>query len=77
MGQFSSGGIKFPQNRKSNLLNRDCLGEWSQWLLKSNKQVMLCFLSISEHYHIFVGDLSPEIETQTLREAFSPFGEIS
>ncbi|KAK0075771.1 hypothetical protein PV325_006399, partial [Microctonus aethiopoides] len=26
------------------------------------------------HYHIFVGDLSPEIETQTLREAFAPFG---
>lgn len=32
---------------------------------------------VSEHYHIFVGDLSPEIETQTLREAFSVFGEIS
>ncbi|XP_018374690.1 PREDICTED: nucleolysin TIA-1-like [Trachymyrmex cornetzi] len=31
----------------------------------------------SEHYHIFVGDLSPEIETHTLREAFSAFGEIS
>ncbi|XP_025196921.1 nucleolysin TIAR-like isoform X2 [Melanaphis sacchari] len=31
----------------------------------------------SKHHHIFVGDLSPEIETQTLREAFAPFGEIS
>ncbi|XP_049530270.1 nucleolysin TIAR [Anopheles darlingi] len=31
----------------------------------------------SQHYHIFVGDLSPEIETETLREAFAPFGEIS
>ena len=31
----------------------------------------------AEHYHIFVGDLSPEIETQSLREAFLPFGEIS
>lgn len=31
----------------------------------------------SNHYHIFVGDLSPEIETQTLKEAFAPFGEIS
>ncbi|XP_063981104.1 nucleolysin TIAR isoform X3 [Diachasmimorpha longicaudata] len=30
-----------------------------------------------EHYHIFVGDLSPEIETQTLREAFTPYGDIS
>lgn len=31
----------------------------------------------SQHHHIFVGDLSPEIETETLREAFAPFGEIS
>ncbi|CAG9105588.1 hypothetical protein JYU34_019002 [Plutella xylostella] len=31
----------------------------------------------SNHHHIFVGDLSPEIETHTLREAFAPFGEIS
>lgn len=31
----------------------------------------------SMHHHIFVGDLSPEIDTETLREAFAPFGEIS
>ncbi|XP_076308110.1 cytotoxic granule associated RNA binding protein TIA1-like isoform X2 [Tachypleus tridentatus] len=31
----------------------------------------------SKHHHIFVGDLSPEIETAQLREAFTPFGEIS
>nr|BAI40365.1 TIA-1 homologue [Bombyx mori] len=31
----------------------------------------------SNHHHIFVGDLSPEIETNILREAFAPFGEIS
>ncbi|KAL5283489.1 TIAL1 family protein [Megaselia abdita] len=31
----------------------------------------------SSHHHIFVGDLSPEIETDFLREAFAPFGEIS
>ncbi|GFS72546.1 nucleolysin TIAR [Nephila pilipes] len=31
----------------------------------------------SKHHHIFVGDLSPEIETVQLREAFAPFGEIS
>ena len=40
-----------------------------------NKETYPAF--IAEHYHIFVGDLSPEIETQTLREAFLPFGEIS
>ncbi|XP_050314470.1 nucleolysin TIAR isoform X3 [Anthonomus grandis grandis] len=31
----------------------------------------------SKHHHIFVGDLSPEVETQTLRDAFAAFGEIS
>ncbi|XP_076372077.1 cytotoxic granule associated RNA binding protein TIA1-like isoform X4 [Tachypleus tridentatus] len=31
----------------------------------------------SKHHHIFVGDLSPEIETTQLKEAFLPFGEIS
>lgn len=34
-------------------------------------------LDTSKHFHIFVGDLSPEIETQQLRDAFTPFGEIS
>ena len=34
-------------------------------------------LDTSNHHHIFVGDLSPEIETATLKEAFMPFGEIS
>jgi len=34
-------------------------------------------LDTSQHHHIFVGDLSPEIETEALREAFAPFGEIS
>lgn len=34
-------------------------------------------LDTSQHHHIFVGDLSPEIETDALREAFAPFGEIS
>jgi len=31
----------------------------------------------STHYHIFVGDLSPEIEDKALYEAFSAFGSIS
>lgn len=31
----------------------------------------------SQHHHIFIGDLSPEIDTDTLRNAFAPFGEIS
>ncbi|XP_055852633.1 nucleolysin TIAR isoform X8 [Episyrphus balteatus] len=34
-------------------------------------------IDTSKHFHIFVGDLSSEIETPQLREAFTPFGEIS
>ena len=36
-----------------------------------------CIFSFSEHFHIFVGDLSPDIESHQLREAFQPFGTIS
>jgi len=31
----------------------------------------------SKSFHIFVGDLSPDLDTPQLREAFIPFGEIS
>lgn len=31
----------------------------------------------SKHFHIFVGDLSPDIEVQQLRDAFISFGHIS
>lgn len=48
-------------------------------VLKSQSTVTISirFSLLAEHYHIFVGDLSPEIETQTLKEAFQPFGDIS
>ena len=32
---------------------------------------------IVEHFHVFVGDLSPDIESHQLKEAFAPFGQIS
>ncbi|EDW49112.1 polyadenylate-binding protein RBP45 isoform X2 [Drosophila sechellia] len=41
------------------------------------QQQVLCISPKQEQFHIFVGDLSSEIETQQLREAFTPFGEIS
>lgn len=31
----------------------------------------------SKHFHVFVGDLSPEVDNKTLKEAFIPFGEVS
>ncbi|KAH8407110.1 hypothetical protein KR222_006564 [Zaprionus bogoriensis] len=51
-----------------------------QYQIHSQQQSPQQVLSVSpkqEQFHIFVGDLSSEIETQQLREAFTPFGEIS
>jgi nucleolysin TIA-1/TIAR len=31
----------------------------------------------SKHFHVFVGDISPDIESHQLKEAFAPFGVIS
>ncbi|XP_072883811.1 nucleolysin TIAR isoform X2 [Hemitrygon akajei] len=31
----------------------------------------------TNHFHVFVGDLSPEISTEDLKSAFAPFGRIS
>jgi nucleolysin TIA-1/TIAR len=42
-----------------------------------NEPTIQCSFIFLEHFHIFVGDLAPEIDQNALREAFSPFGEIS
>ena len=31
----------------------------------------------AEHFHIFVGDLSPEVDNPALQEAFKAFGDVS
>ena len=31
-------------------------------------------MDTSKHYHIFVGDLSSDLDTPQLKEAFLPFG---
>uniref|UniRef100_A0A914V5C1 RRM domain-containing protein n=1 Tax=Plectus sambesii TaxID=2011161 RepID=A0A914V5C1_9BILA len=31
----------------------------------------------SKHFHIFVGDLSPEVDNKALKDAFAPFGDVS
>lgn len=34
-------------------------------------------IDTSRHFHVFVGDLSSEVDSTKLREAFSPFGVVS
>jgi len=55
---------------------RSCFGKEMKvnWATSPNTQSKP---DTSKHYHIFVGDLSQEIDTQALKEAFASFGEIS
>lgn len=63
-------------NALSAMNKRNCLGKEMKvnWATTSGHQAKV---DASNHYHIFVGDLAPEIESTTLREAFAPFGDIS
>lgn len=61
----------------STMNKRNCLGRELKVNWATSPNAAGSKPDTSKHYHIFVGDLSPEIETSTLREAFSPFGEIS
>jgi nucleolysin TIA-1/TIAR len=60
---------------------RSCLGKEMKvnWATTSGNQAKLdsIYTFKKEHYHIFVGDLAPDIDQQTLREAFTAYGEIS
>ena len=69
--QIRNSRLKSELKKLKNMANAEVIevesDTYSEELKKSNVG----------NYHIFVGDLSPEIETQTLRDAFAPFGEIS
>jgi len=45
------------------------------FLPKINRTIAL--MAFVEHFHVFIGDLSQDVESHQLREAFTPFGEIS
>jgi len=46
-------------------------------LLSALPCIQFYFTFVVGHYHIFVGDLSPDVETHQLREAFAPFGQTT
>lgn len=56
---------------KRNLLGREMKVNWATSPGAQQK------VDTSKHHHVFVGDLSPEIDNKSLRDAFAPFGEIS
>lgn len=57
---------------KRNVLGREIKVNWATSPTCSGPKP-----DTSKHHHIFVGDLSTELESAQLREAFAPFGEIS
>lgn len=57
------------------LQNRKMRVNWVTFQRNKNEQYTK--VDTSQHHHVYVGDLSPEIDEQTLREAFQVFGEIS
>ncbi|KAM6294664.1 cytotoxic granule associated RNA binding protein TIA1 isoform 2-T2 [Aegotheles albertisi] len=45
--------------------------------LQTLRSFLFSFSSQQDHFHVFVGDLSPEITTEDIKAAFAPFGRIS
>ncbi|XP_028274455.1 nucleolysin TIA-1-like isoform X3 [Parambassis ranga] len=60
---------------------KDTSSKWSLLFTCSHlcqeKGNIKCFCFVLGHFHVFVGDLSPEITTDDIKAAFAPFGKIS
>lgn len=56
---------------KRNVLGKEMKLNWASSPAATGKQ------DTTNHFHVYVGDLSPEIDSFQLRNAFSPFGEMS
>lgn len=56
---------------KRSVFGREMKVNWATSPGSQNK------MDTSKHFHVFVGDISPDIESHQLREAFAPFGQIS
>ena len=71
-GDTASAAAALSAMNRRQCLGRELKVNWTS--MPGSHQVKI---DISKHFHIFVGDLSPDIEPPKLREAFEPFGEIS
>jgi nucleolysin TIA-1/TIAR len=66
------------------LLDREMKVNWAtqpgtQQKIDTSRKPLLRWFFISNlgHFHVFVGDLSPEVDNKALKDAFVPFGEVS
>uniref|UniRef100_A0A1I7RW23 Nucleolysin TIA-1/TIAR n=1 Tax=Bursaphelenchus xylophilus TaxID=6326 RepID=A0A1I7RW23_BURXY len=56
---------------KRMLLNKEMKVNWATQPGTQSK------VDTSRHFHVFVGDLSPEVDNKQLKDAFAPFGDVS
>lgn len=56
---------------KRSVLGRELKVNWASSPGNNAKQ------DTTNHFHVYIGDVSPEIDSAQLRSAFAPFGEIS
>nr|XP_054492878.1 nucleolysin TIAR isoform X9 [Agelaius phoeniceus] len=58
------------------ILGKEVKVNWATTPSSQKKDTSINYL-FSDHFHVFVGDLSPEITTEDIKSAFAPFGKIS
>ncbi|KAI3381156.1 hypothetical protein SNEBB_009533 [Seison nebaliae] len=67
--QSAQNALNIMNGRKC--LDREIRVNWASSATSNTK------VDTSKHFHVFVGDLSQEVDVDQLREAFQSFGEIS
>ena len=71
--QIRNGRLKSELKKLKNMANAEVIEVESDTYREEREELKKSNVG---NYHIFVGDLSPEIENQTLWDAFATFGEI-
>uniref|UniRef100_A0A671YB43 TIA1 cytotoxic granule-associated RNA binding protein-like 1 n=1 Tax=Sparus aurata TaxID=8175 RepID=A0A671YB43_SPAAU len=59
------------------ILGKEVKVNWATTPSSQKKDTSSKCSPIDYHFHVFVGDLSPEITTEDVKAAFAPFGKIS
>uniref|UniRef100_A0A8C4DFR4 RRM domain-containing protein n=1 Tax=Dicentrarchus labrax TaxID=13489 RepID=A0A8C4DFR4_DICLA len=60
------------------ILGKEVKVNWATTPTSQKKDTSSKYYQLSQgHFHVFVGDLSPEITTDDIKAAFAPFGKIS
>lgn len=70
-GEHRDAQLALTAMNKRLVFGREMKVNWATSPGSTNK------MDTSKHFHVFVGDISPDIESHQLREAFAPFGQIS